>query len=182
MRAWERRLSPLSRLAPEVPPPPELWQRIAESIGPAPEIVTLKPARSATRFWQASTAAALALAAGLAAFVILRGPAPPVVAVLAPTGSPVLLALEGPGSALTVRPAGPLATVPNNRDLELWALPEGATRPRPLGVLPAAGLRLEAGLPAGTQILVSLEPKGGSPSGLPTGPVLYAGRLQQYVE
>jgi anti-sigma-K factor RskA len=28
-----------------------------------------------------------------------------------------------------------------------------------------------------TQLLVSLEPKGGSPTGLPTGPVLYGGLL-----
>jgi anti-sigma-K factor RskA len=27
------------------------------------------------------------------------------------------------------------------------------------------------------QLLVSLEPKGGSPTGLPTGPVMYAGEV-----
>ena len=35
----------------------------------------------------------------------------------------------------------------------------------------------EASLPPGTQLLVSLEPRGGSPTGQPTGPVLYGGRL-----
>jgi anti-sigma-K factor RskA len=29
----------------------------------------------------------------------------------------------------------------------------------------------------GTQLLISLEPLGGSPSGAPTGPVVYAGML-----
>jgi anti-sigma-K factor RskA len=32
-------------------------------------------------------------------------------------------------------------------------------------------------LTAQTQLLVSLEPQGGSPTGQPTGPVLWGGRL-----
>jgi anti-sigma-K factor RskA len=31
----------------------------------------------------------------------------------------------------------------------------------------------------GLQLLVSLEPRGGSPTGQPTGPVLYGGTLQE---
>jgi anti-sigma-K factor RskA len=31
--------------------------------------------------------------------------------------------------------------------------------------------------PEGAQLLVSQEPKGGSPTGLPTGPVLYGGTI-----
>ena len=36
---------------------------------------------------------------------------------------------------------------------------------------------LRANLAAGTRLLVSQEPTGGSPSGAPTGPVVYAGLL-----
>jgi anti-sigma-K factor RskA len=36
-------------------------------------------------------------------------------------------------------------------------------------------LRLSAPPATGTQFLVSLEPAGGSPTGQPTGPVLYEG-------
>jgi len=37
-----------------------------------------------------------------------------------------------------------------------------------------------AAMPAsGTALLVSLEPPGGSPTGAPTGPVVYAGKLGQ---
>ncbi|MGH7153988.1 MAG: anti-sigma factor domain-containing protein, partial [Acetobacteraceae bacterium] len=68
------------------------------------------------------------------------------------------------------------------KDLELWALPPGATRPISLGVVPAATRGLVVSHPAvpltlRTQLMVSLEPKGGSPTGQPTGPVLFAGTL-----
>ncbi len=77
---------------------------------------------------------------------------------------------------LRVRPETSVP-VPSGHDLELWALPEGASRPRSLGVLPAKGRVVTASLQAGTQLMVSLEPRGGSPTGQPTGPVLYGGRL-----
>jgi anti-sigma-K factor RskA len=48
-------------------------------------------------------------------------------------------------------------------------------------VLPITGrmLTLPARPPTGTQLLISLEPRGGSPTGQPTGPVLYGGKLTQ---
>jgi anti-sigma-K factor RskA len=133
--------------------------------------------RRRLRRWQASTGVALAIAASLAAFIALR-PASPRIAVLTPTtnGVPVLLAATGPGGTLTIQPEGTI-TVPSGRDLELWALAAGETRPRSLGVLPAGGGRVIAKVAPGTQLLVSLEPQGGSPTGQPTGPVLYGGRL-----
>jgi len=65
-------------------------------------------------------------------------------------------------------------------DLELWALPKGATVPVSLGVLPDRGAVIQARAQPDTQLLVSLEPKGGSPSGAPTGPVVYGGRLDPF--
>jgi anti-sigma-K factor RskA len=78
--------------------------------------------------------------------------------------------------ALIVQPTASI-TVPTDKDLELWALPKGETKPRSLGVLPPSGRQLTAELAPDTQLLVSLEPKGGSPTGQPTGPVLYGGWL-----
>ncbi|MBV8615447.1 MAG: anti-sigma factor [Acetobacteraceae bacterium] len=194
VEAWENRLAPLSRLADPVPPPPALWDRVAATldqppvVGPDPDtppspLQAAPYAYSGARFWQATTAGALALAAGLAAFIALREPSPPVAAVLTQTpGAPALLALAGQGGTLTIQPATPLPPPPEGRDYELWALPAGAPRPRSLGVLPASGRRLEAQLTPGTRVLVSLEPKGGSPSGQPTGPVLYGGQMEQYPE
>jgi anti-sigma-K factor RskA len=176
VRAWETRLAPLAAIVAPVEPPPELWDRIAAATGTA--AVVSFPERRRLRIWQASTGVALAIAASLAAFIVLRPMPEPRVAVLAPlsSGVPILVATAEPNGTLSVRPNGTIA-VPSDRDLELWALAAGETRPRSLGVLPAGGRQLVASLPPGTQLLVSLEPRGGSPTGQPTGPVLYGGRL-----
>jgi anti-sigma-K factor RskA len=187
VRAWEERLAPLSAVAPPVAPLPGLWERIEATTAPsaaatpAPSVTAavISPAfRRRLRIWQVSTGAALAIAASLAAFVVLRPLPPPRVAVLVPVtgGAPVLLATAEQNGTLIVRPDGTII-VPGDRDLELWALAAGETRPRSLGVLPAAGRQLVASLAPGTRLLVSLEPRGGSPTGQPTGPVLYSGRL-----
>ncbi|MCD6061837.1 MAG: hypothetical protein K0S16_2148 [Moraxellaceae bacterium] len=76
--------------------------------------------------------------------------------------------------------------VPADRDLELWAIPEGGA-PQSLGVIRrseatkaevALGAEAQARLAGGKVLAISLEPAGGSPTGAPTGPVLYTGRLQ----
>ncbi len=174
---WQQRLTPLAAYVAPVVPPADLWGRIDADIGPAAGANVL-PLRRRVRFWQASTGVALAIAASLAAFIVLHQPEPPRVAVLSPLsgGTPVLMATVERDGGLVVRPTAAI-NVPSDKDLELWALPQGETRPRSLGVLPASGRRLTAQLAPNTQLLVSLEPKGGSPTGQPTGPVLYGGWL-----
>ncbi len=185
--AWERRLAPLADLVPSSAPPPDLWARIEAATAAQPglrAVPRLAPAPPSPRpsrqlaAWRVATAAALALAAGIAAFAVLREPpGHMLVAVLAPPGgTPVFVAETVPGG-LRLRPAGPVEVAPG-KDLELWALPAGASRPESLGVLPAAGKVVAvARFAPGTQLLVSLEPQGGSPTGQPTGPVVSAGRL-----
>jgi anti-sigma-K factor RskA len=185
VRAWERQLFPLTALVPAVEPPPAVWTRIEDTTGGA--TVTPFPVGSApraandnpARVWRATAIVALAACACLAAFVVTRPAAPPAFAVLAPTGgaAPVLVALAGANGALLLRPSG-VITVAADRDLQLWSLPAGAKKPQSLGVLPAAGTQVPPGIAQGTQLLVSLEPKGGSPTGQPTGPVVYGGVLR----
>ena len=175
--AWERRLAPLAAIPEAVEPPAELWTRIEQAtILKATNVVPLRRARQ----WQFGTIASLAIAASLAAFIVLQRPEPAHVAVLAPIadGTAVLLAIDGSNGHLTVRPTGAIR-VPTDKDLELWALTKGDTKPRSLGVLPAEGRTLVASLRPDTQLLVSLEPRGGSPTGQPTGPVVYGGTLTQ---
>lgn len=173
--AWERRLAPLAVLVPEHAPPAELWQRIAADTAPRAVRLAGAPARKLV-FWRATTFSGLALAAAMAAFAIMRAPGRASLAVIAPPGSPVFVARVEGGHRLRLLPSGAVK-VPSGRDLELWALRAGATRPEPLGVLPASGRVLAADIPVGTQLLVSLEPRGGSPTGLPTGPVVAAGTM-----
>lgn len=189
---WERQLAPLAAAMPEVAPPLELWPRIEASLSaigrPAgPSSVVTMPAVSATRdhgrFWKAMAGAGFLLAASVGGIALLgRSPARVPVAVLAPAGAgrSAFVLERYPDGAVAVVPVDP-SPVPAGRDLELWSLAQGARLPHPIGVLPAGGLHLAAArIPAGpAQILVSLEPRGGSPTGLPTGPVLYAARLSR---
>jgi anti-sigma-K factor RskA len=78
-------------------------------------------------------------------------------------------------ASLNTRPAPP------DRVLELWALPQGATAPTSLGLIPADGritVRPATITPTpGMLIEITLEPPGGSPIGRPTGPIQFIGRL-----
>jgi anti-sigma-K factor RskA len=70
--------------------------------------------------------------------------------------------------------------VPAGRALELWAIPDPQGRPISVGVLEAlrstrlSGSRMPS-LQPGQAFAISVEPQGGSPTGLPTGPVLMKG-------
>lgn len=193
VEAWQNRLAPLATAVRPEPVPADLWSRIEASIGPGEEIAEPQPQPQAVvtplrrawgslAVWRAATVV-LALAAAYAGVAVLSRPEPtPYATALAPAGSPApafLAQLQSDGS-LAVRPLAPVQ-VASGKDLELWALPEGAKTPISLGVLPAIGRSVPARLvPSGpTQLLVSLEPTGGSPTGLPTGPVLYAGALKR---
>jgi anti-sigma-K factor RskA len=71
----------------------------------------------------------------------------------------------------------------NQRVLELWLIGPGE-KPRSLGLIDA-GRPVHINLPAeliqriaaDATLAVSLEPPGGSPTGLPTGPVIANGKL-----
>lgn len=189
---WERQLAPLTAAIPEVTPPPELWPRIEASLsaigqGAGPSSVVAMPAlpaaRDRGRFWKGMAGAGFLLAASIGGIALLgRSPPGVPVAVLAPAGAKrsAFVLVGYPGGSVAVMPIDP-SPVPAGRDLELWSLAHGAKVPHPIGVLPAGGLRLAADrVPIGpAQILVSLEPRGGSPTGLPTGPVLYAASLSR---
>ncbi|HET8995907.1 MAG TPA: anti-sigma factor [Acetobacteraceae bacterium] len=183
--AGEERLAPLGRVAAPVAPPAELWQRVAASAGLRPRPVAAQPGWLARAWeslwlWRAATGMGFALAAALAAVAWLGGaPARPVAA-LVPQGS------AAAAYVAEMRPDGRLVLVAlrqipvaQGKVLELWALPKGATRPVSLGLLPSAGqsVRQSPARSPGTQLMISLEPAGGSPTGLPTGPVLFAGTL-----
>jgi len=99
-------------------------------------------------------------------------------------GTSFVASVSGDGRSLVTRPLQRVAVQPG-RVLELWSVPpDGA--PRSLGLISADGSTVLSRdrlpptlLKGGTQALaVSVEPPGGSTTGAPTGPVVYAGQLQ----
>ncbi len=174
--AWERRLAPLQALATPQAPPPTLWARIDATLDGA------KPLRAGWRFpWPAFGLGASAVAASLAAFLVLRPPpaAPLMTVLLTSTDQPAFL-VEAQRGEIRLAALNP-RRVEAGRVMQLWALPQGATAPTSLGLVPESGrfavtpqtIRPEPGM----LIEISLEPPGGSPTGRPTGPILFIGRL-----
>lgn len=189
---WEARLRPLAEAVPAATPSPELWPRIAASVAAKGVTAPLRnaPRRTLPRpglwrslaLWRTWAAGASLAAASLAGWILLAPAQPRLIAVLGAPGEPSwLLTASLDGAELSARPVGPVERGPSVH--ELWLLPaDGA--PLSLGVLNANGAvsrpvpePTAALLRAGANVAVSLEPPGGSPVGLPTGPVLYTGRL-----
>lgn len=193
---WQNRLAPLAETVPKQVPPPMLWRRLALATGleDAPAVRTqpgaaASPAPSGFRrvwrspgLWRTTTVASLAIAASLA-WLMFAQPVPAggqLLAALSPYGGPganYLVRVDARGVATVVAVGDP--GTPQGRALELWAVASTGARPVSLGLLPGRGGRGTLAVPsrAGTQLLVSQEPEGGSPTGQPTGPVVYAGQL-----
>ncbi len=179
---WQNRLRPLNGLISPVQPPPALWSRLALATGIGSD---RRSTRRGLGAWQAATGFSLALAASLALFAFLpRPPATPsesprFAAALAPLNSPArFLAESRPDGSITIT-SFDTAPAPVGRSYQLWGLPQGATTPVSLGLLPP-GQRVVTPpdrASAQEQLLVSDEPTGGSPTGAPTGAVLFGGRL-----
>lgn len=189
---WQARLLPLTQALTPEPPPATVWPQIERRLWPEPQRQSWWRALA---FWRTASALASAAAIGLALLLANPPPQPaPVVVVLAATGAEgapeahrasFVASVSGDGSALVTRPIQPLPLA-RGRVLELWALPpQGA--PRSLGLISAEGptvirrdqaaqALLDASRTAG--LAVSIEPPGGSPTGAPTGPVVFAGKLR----
>jgi anti-sigma-K factor RskA len=188
VEAWERRLAPLLDQVAPAEPPADVWRRIAAATQPGANVIALPPrVRLWNRVgpWRAATAASLAAAAACLAIVVLRPtPAPaPVGRVLAATlstsaGEPLFVATVEPSRAgVAIVPVGDIEG--QGRFPELWIIPAGG-RPKPVGMI-GDGRPLSlalAGAKPGDVFAVSLEPRGGSSTGAPTGPVVATGPLR----
>lgn len=180
--AWEARLAPMTGALPPVAPPPRVWPKIEQQLN----------FRKPSSLWKALglvASGAVAALLAVAVFLPARHEAVPAayVAVLTDpkTNAAVLVATaERSGSMLRVNTLDPAIHVAG-RSLELWALPRGGA-PKSLGLVPArrADLKLVAAADQSLgdvpTLAISLEPQGGSPSGRPTGPVLYRGPCVKY--
>lgn len=193
VREWEERLLPLAEVLPPVAPPDRVWTAILSRIpSAAGKPVAPSSPWGRMEIWRGLALASLAVVVALAVALLKPAAERPEGALIAVLSSqdatPALIASTDRASRyLTIAAIAPLA-VANDRALELWMLPKEG-KPRSLGlvsavapsgvariVLPARADQALQNIPA---LAVSLEPVGGSPTGLPTGPVLYSGPLRR---
>ena len=137
----------------------------------------------------AAVLATLSLALFVAA-VITRDPPDfstmPIVAVIRDGGQRPVWAVRLARAAHQIAADSLLTqSVPAGRVYQLWLLAPEMTEPHPLGLLPQSGRKRIAVSPANArllagagELLVTLEPPGGSQLPAPTGPTVFRGTLE----
>ena len=185
VETWQSLLTPLNEAILPVAPPPSVWTLIVDEI--APPQARAAPARRAGlglwRGWAIGATAAAVVA--VAALVVRPGTSdqPLLVATLSSkSGGAMLTATyDAARGAVILTPADRSDAA--GRTPELWVI-EGSNPPRSLGTIDISNAATHAiphdrlkGLKAGSTLAISLEPKGGSPTGTPTGPVVATGTL-----
>ena len=184
VRRWEAEFAPLLDRVPAVEPPARVWRGIEARIG------TSAPASagfwSSVGFWRSFGLLAGGVASVLlAAFLYISGGPrgePMFVAVLTAADSDPRMVVSMHSEMLRVRMVKPWKDT-QGKGLELWVLPKDGP-PRSLGMVDNrmgdTMLPIRPSDPrvrGANAIAVSLEPMTGSPTGSPTGPVPYHGKL-----
>ncbi|MEO5689030.1 MAG: anti-sigma factor [Burkholderiaceae bacterium] len=177
--AWESRLLPMALKAEAVKPDARVWNSIESKLGwTAPAV---QPASSMRlRLWQAF--ATFATVAAVVLGTSTHNPpseAPMIVVLHATKGTETLVAGLSPDrQQLSIQPLQRVSLT-SDQSLELWALKKDGP-PASLGVIAADKLTAlsKRTLPSDTKgLAVTLEPLGGSPTGKPTGAILFVGDL-----
>jgi len=181
---WQERLAPLDELVEPVQPPARVWRKIED------RIVRAGPRRwlSDMRFWRTASFISAACALLLAVYIAQQPPRAPEMMVVVMSGDQGTPAMT---VSWPVKPSGkPKLRIrvmghpdmPPGTSWELWMLPGSDQKPVSLGLIGTAPMQ-ELAIPAhlapminrAAGLAMSQEAAGGSPTGLPTGPVLYKG-------
>lgn len=192
---WQNYLMPLNDDIVDIEPPSYVWVRVQKDLGLA---LANRP-RPRAGFWNnlrgwrwigiGSSIAAVALAV-----LLVLPPRAPTVTETGHDGYRIASLIREGGTAgwtaivdveharMLVAPAGNIPFVAN-RSTELWLIAPGG-QPASLGLIAAdrptvvaISKATLASLDAHAVLAVSLEPRGGSPTGQPTGPVLAQGAI-----
>ena len=164
-------------------PSADLWPRIAARL-------PVNDNAGTNVLWWKLTSGALAAVAAIALFMLAQRPqielapqpgAPAVASLAGGTGSSLAISYDTASRRMTI---APIALDPGKGDAELWVIPVGSSHATSLGVFDArnptthqlnpAQARLVA---AGATFAVSLEQRGGSPTGQHVGPIVATGKL-----
>lgn len=193
IRAWERRLGPLGETLAPVAPSPELYDKIrarlmlANNVVPfvaREQVLLAKVAR-----WRNAAAGMSAVAAALVGVIGWQGYNVQAV----PTQYVAVLQTEDekPAFLLTVNTVTNVfcisainAPKQQNKSYQVWLVHDEMPGPKSLGLFHEGEMDVrpmatgkEHDMFMDATFAVSLEPDGGSPTGSPTGPVVFSGKL-----
>ena len=189
---WQTHLHLLAETVPAIKPSKQVWQQIENRLW------NKTAPLSASNWWHIlnwrnTALLSTSLAFIFATFLVTQAPnkptisEPTAVAMLATDKAQAgwLLSLASNAGGNAEIRANSLASlqIKNQNAYELWLLPTDKSKPISLGLLPQKGnkvLKVPAHLVAmlsESGLAVSVEPIGGSPTGQPTGAVLYQGKL-----
>lgn len=175
-RFWEDHLMRLAKGLRPVRPPPHVWQGIRTRLN-----LSRQAQKRRGRPW--AIAASLLLVVGLSAVIYWRSIEPgrltAVATIATPTGNQLWEVDVYRDSGRLVTRTTQVPPHAANRDFELWALPAGG-KPVSLGVMPVSGTAQlnmtdvqKQALANSTQVAITLEQLGGSPTGQPTTTPIY---------
>ena len=186
---WEAHLTPLAAAAGEIAPPARVWQVITKRIAGAAGGGTWW---STLGFWRVLAVASTSLALVLATFVgMAPRPEPPMAMVAVMNddkGHPALVVSWPPMKTMRdphirVKVVQEHPVMEAGTSWEMWMLPGGKAAPVSLGLITtdrdqvmkvSPALALQMG--DARSIAMSIEPARGSPTGAPTGPVIFKGQ------
>ena len=177
--AWQEKLMPLASALPSISPPRRVWRGIEARLG-------LRAAMSSRlAFWRGLGLLSSVLSALLIVYVMLGprvGSEQNYIALINDEQAKPAWLLSTRDNILSMKALTP-RPVAANQALELWLLPRSG-KPISLGLMPISGSKqaslsdkVREQFTQASAIAVSLEPAGGSPTGQPTGPVLYQAPL-----
>ncbi|MBV2128013.1 anti-sigma factor [Arsukibacterium indicum] len=176
---WEQHLNPLAASLPATSPRAEVWQNIQRRLGwLAQEPVV---SRSSRPLWFSLAAAACVMLAVIFLQPISTAPVKTEVAIIQTAEAKALWLVSRQEQQLVLK-ATAAVTAATENDYQLWMLPADGQPPVSLGILPQQGETTVQWPSAALGIdiaalAVSFEPRGGSPTGLPTGPVLFTAEI-----
>jgi len=186
---WEVRLMPLVAAAQEIAPPARVWRSLSQRIAGTQRAPGWP---GGLAFWRGLAVASTAFVLLLAAFIGVTPRAEPPTAMIAvmndDKGEPAMTVSWPPMKAvrepyIRIKVLQEHPTMAPGTAWELWMLPPGKAAPVSLGLIttdadqvmklkPAMVNRMEGAW----GVAMSIEPAGGSPTGAPTGPVIFKGQ------
>jgi anti-sigma-K factor RskA len=177
---WRGHFDSLYAQWPEAAAPERVLARLERS---------LSPPQHSVAFWPGAAAALTLVAASLLIVIVLRPPSVAPVIAARPLVASLDLVSRGPAIPAVYDSAQgelhvPATALPASvQSAELWMIGSDGV-PHSLGLLATAQRTVIAISPAnrskmrpGLKLAISSEPRGGSPTGLPTGPILASGAL-----